>query len=99
MARRPPRVLVADFRVSERVEEKIAQHGVTLRQLFQTLSNPYAIVRNRARGAAQYLFIGQDHGGACIAVPIDPTDEPTVWAPRTAWYCKASEWALPPPLD
>ncbi|SRR5581483_9670107 len=98
MARRPPRILVADFRVSARVEEKIAQHGVTLRQLFQTLSNPYTVVRNRATGAAVYLFIGQDHGGACIVVPIDSTDEPTVWAPRTAWYCKASERALLPRL-
>jgi hypothetical protein len=90
---------VEDFDVSERAEEKMAFHGISLDQLFQTLDNPYTVIRNRGTGTAEYLFIGQDHGGTCIAVPIDPTDEPTVWAPVTAWHCKVSEWALLPPLD
>ena len=91
--------MVTDFEISERAADKMAAHGIRLRQLYQALSSSYTVVPNRATGAAEYLFIGQDHGGACIAVPIDRTDEPTVWAPRTAWYCKGTEWARLPPLD
>jgi hypothetical protein len=37
--------------------------------------------------------IGHDNGGACIAVPVEPTHDPSVWRPITAWPCKQSERA------
>jgi hypothetical protein len=90
---------VTAFRLTERALDKMAVHGVTEEQLEQTLSNAYRVIPNRASQPAPYLFIGQDHGGACIAVPLFPTEEPTVWVPVTAWYCKAYEWAQLPALD
>jgi hypothetical protein len=71
--------------------EKFAAHGLTDLQVDQVLENEHVVVRNRKRRRAQYLVIGTDHGGTCIAVPIEKTPEPGVWRPVTAWRCKASE--------
>jgi hypothetical protein len=49
------------------------------------------VVRNRRSGSADYLFIGRDRSGRCIASPIIETDEPGVWRPISAWRCKPAE--------
>jgi hypothetical protein len=48
-------------------------------------------MRNRKGRRAPYLVIGEDHGGACIAIPIEPTYDEAIWRPVTAWPCKAHE--------
>ncbi len=92
------RIIIADFELSERALDEMAMHGITPRQLRQPLTNPHRIVRNRKHRALPFC-IGQDHGGSCIAAPINPTSEPTSWAPLPAWPCKPAEWALLPPLN
>lgn len=74
-------------------EEKIAAHGITPRRLDQILDDEYLVVPNRKGRRAAYLVIGRDWGGACIAVPVEPTHDPHLWRPITAWPCKASEEA------
>jgi Protein of unknown function (DUF1524) len=68
--------------------------GLNARQVGQILDGPHVVVRNRKRRRALYLVVGTDYGGACIAVPIEPTHDPLVWRPVTAWRCKDRESAL-----
>ena len=73
--------------------DKIARHGISERQVSQVLENDFLILRNRKGRRAQYLVIGEDHGGMCIAVPIEPTYDEVLWRPVTAWPCKGHERA------
>lgn len=79
------------FAFDEENEEKINSHGISIRRVQQILENPYLDVPNRRNRRALRLMIGRDNGGACICVPIEPTRDPKVWRPVTAWPCKDSE--------
>lgn len=72
-------------------EEKFATHGVRPAQVEQILDDDYIVVRNRKGRRAEYLLVGRDWGGACIAVPVEPTHDPALWRPVTAWPCKETE--------
>jgi uncharacterized DUF497 family protein len=74
-------------------ETKFAAHGIRPEQVDQILDEAFIVARNRKQRRAAYLVIGRDWGGACIAVPTEPTNDPTVWRPVTAWPCKAAEAA------
>lgn len=84
---------VAGFAYDDDNEEKFARHGLTVRQVDQLLANEHVVVRNRKRRRGLYLVIGCDHGGMCIAVPVEPTRDPSIWRPITAWPCKDHERA------
>lgn len=84
-------IVIEDFLFDETNEEKFAEHGLTDKSVIQVLENPVVVVRNRRNRRAAYLVIGRDFGGQCIAVPIEPTHEPTLWRPVTAWRCKQGE--------
>ena len=71
--------------------EKMWAHGLRWEQVDQVLYNDFIQARNRKGRVAPWLIIGRDHGGKCIAIPIAPTHDPSVWRPVTAWTCKASE--------
>jgi hypothetical protein len=88
-----PRPDVRDFLIDDDNDEKFAAHGLSARRVLDVLEDEHVIVRNRKRRRAMYLLIGRDRGGACIAVPIEPTHEPTLWRPVTAWPCKEHERA------
>lgn len=79
------------FLIDDENEQKIAEHGLSVRQVLQVLDNAHVILRNRKRRRGLYLVVGKDHGGACIAVPVEPTHETTLWRPITAWPCKSQE--------
>ena len=72
-------------------EEKIATHGLSASQVVQVLDNVHLIIRNRKRRRGLYLLVGRDNGGACIAIPVEPTHVSTLWRPITAWPCKTHE--------
>jgi len=72
-------------------EEKLWAHSLTISQVDQILDNAYAIVRNRQNRRAPKLLIGRDHGGQCIAVPIEPTYYSGYWRPVTGWPFKPRE--------
>jgi uncharacterized DUF497 family protein len=73
---------ITDFHIDDENREKFAAHGLTARQVGQILDGPHVVVRNRKRRRALYLVVGTDYGGACIAVPIEPTNDPLVWRCR-----------------
>lgn len=87
------RITVLDFRMTRTAESKFWTHGIDVEQVFQMLENEYVVDRNRKHRAAGRVLIGRDNHGRCIAVPILPTDDPTIWRPVTAWYCKPAEFA------
>ncbi len=94
MSRTTPQIL--DLAFDDVNIDEMAAHGVSACQALQVLDNGARIGRNRKDRTATHLLIGRDNGGACIAIPVEPTADPTVWRPLTAWYCKSHEWNLLP---
>ena len=88
-----PHITVEDFRFSHRADSKMREHGIDFDQLFEIFSHRHIVRRNRKGRAAEYFVIGRDNNGRCLAVPIMPTEDPLIWRPVTAWYCKPSEAA------
>ncbi len=88
-----PQILVEEFEYSERADVKMWEHSIDFDQLAEVLEHRYVVIRNRKHRAADALLIGGDNSGRCLVVPILPTDDPYVWRPITAWYCKSSEAA------
>ncbi len=80
--------------IDDENEEKITSHNLSVRQVMQVLDNVHIVLRNRKRRRGLYLVIGMDNGGACVAVPVEPTNQATAWRPITAWPCKANEHAV-----
>ena len=82
---------VADFLFDDENEDKIAAHRLTPRRVLQVLENLHIVVPNRRGRRAPFLIVGKDSGGAYISIPIEPTRDPLVWRPVTAWPAKESE--------
>ncbi len=84
--------VIEAFHIDDENEDKFWSHGLTSAQVVQILDSPHRIKKIRRVRRASHLVIGTDHQGACIAIPIEPTHDPTVWRPVTAWRCKRQEW-------
>lgn len=84
---------ITGFLFDDDNELKIGLHGISPRQVMQILESEHVIVANRAKRRGVYLVIGRDHGGTCISVPVEPTHDPTLWRPITAWPSKKHERA------
>ena len=63
------------FLIDDKNEEKITSHNLSV---MQVLDNVHIVLRNRKRRRGLYLVIGMDNGGACVAVPVEPTNQVTV---------------------
>lgn len=86
-----PAITLDAFLFDEDNEAKFWHHGLTAEQVDQVLDHPHRIKRNRKERRASHLVIGRDRQGRCIAIPIEPTHDPDVWRPVTAWLCKPHE--------
>jgi hypothetical protein len=82
---------VADFLFDDENEDKMAAHGLTPRRVLQVLDSVHIVVPNRRERRAPFLIVGKDSSGACISIPIEPTLDPMVWRPVTAWPAKKGE--------
>jgi uncharacterized DUF497 family protein len=89
----PARPRIEAFLIDDDNEDKFARHSLSARAVSQVLDNEHLILPNRKRRRARYLVIGLDNGGSCIAIPVEPTRDHTVWRPITAWPCKSTELA------
>ncbi|MGH2614077.1 MAG: hypothetical protein ACRDJC_02460 [Thermomicrobiales bacterium] len=87
------RIDIAELDIIDRVRDKIWDHGIVSNQLYAVLDRFWTVIRNRKDRAAPYVLLGTDDQGRCLAIPIVPTDDPYVWRPVTAWYCKPGEAA------
>jgi len=86
-------VLVEQFYWDDFNIDKVAQHSLRAEYVDEVLYGAYRVDENRASGRAPYLLIGRTEDGQCVAIPIEPTNDPAVWRPVTAWRCKPFEWA------
>jgi uncharacterized DUF497 family protein len=66
-------------------EQHIAEHGVSVREIAQMLSNPHVIVQNRKKRSTRHMLIGSTHGGRTLTVPLAQTADPSTWRPVTAF--------------
>jgi hypothetical protein len=89
-----PLIDVADLDILDRAIDKMWEHRIIPEQLFAVLRNSPIVIHNRKSRTASHILLGFDHQGQCIAAPIVPTDDPLIWRPITAWYCKPSEAAI-----
>lgn len=89
-----PPILILDLLFDDRNVEKMWGHRVTSTQALEIVDNGPRVGRNRKERRGTYLVVGRDNSGACIAMPVEPTYEVTLWRPITAWYCKQHEWQL-----
>ncbi|MDQ3226054.1 MAG: hypothetical protein M3Q50_05415 [Chloroflexota bacterium] len=87
------RITIREFSIGERAADKFWTHGITRRQVEEVLLNRMVVTINRRNRAAGHLAIGRDNNGRCIVIPVVVTEDPTVWRPITAWYCKPGEAA------
>lgn len=71
--------------------DKFNAHGLSDNNVDQILDSAFLVIQNRRGRRGHYLIIGRDNGGRCIAVPVEPTRDRSIWRPITAWPCKASE--------
>ena len=90
-----PQFDIAEFDLTYRIFEKIAEHGSTIDQLEAVLGGFSVVIRNRRDRAASQILLGTDDQGHCLAIPIVPTDDPYVWRPISAWHCTPGEAAIP----
>ena len=85
------RPTIEEFLIDEANLEKFHLHSISPDQVWQVLENAFAVVPNRTARRAPLLVLGRDHGGNCIAIPVEPTHEKGLWRPITAWRCKPDE--------
>lgn len=71
-------------------------HGIEIgfNQTLSVLDHFWVGTPNRGDRAASHILYGTDDHGQCLAIPIARTDDPYVWRPVTAWYCKPREAAI-----
>ena len=86
---------IYEFHIDDANEDEMAAHGISVRHALQVLENAHLIVRNKKWHRATHKLIGRDDGGRCFAIPVEPTYDPEVWRPVTAWPCgKGDDGAL-----
>lgn len=88
--------IIEGLAIDDDNESKFWVHGVTADEVLQVLDASHTIKKNRKDRRASHLIIGRDGQGRCLAVPVEPTRERTIWRPVTAWPCKPHEAAWLP---
>ena len=73
------------FAFDDRNTAKLRSHRVSITEALEVLWNSPQAFRNRSPGEAPYVVIGPTHSGRMITLPIDATDEPEIWRPRTGY--------------
>jgi hypothetical protein len=75
----------------ERNTAKLRGHRVSIREALEVLWNSPRAFGNQSPGGAPYVVIGPTDSGRMITLPIDATDEPEIWRPRTGYTSSARE--------
>jgi hypothetical protein len=87
-------VYILGFHIDDANEEEFSRHGVSARQIDDTLDREYFVQKNNKKGTCTHKLLGRDSSGICIAIPIMKTHEHGIWRPCTAWRCSDAELAL-----
>jgi hypothetical protein len=70
---------------------KLAAHGLTMRDALDVLDEDPRLMLNKSPEGAPYVLIGPTAVGRMVTLPIDPTNEPGVWRPRTGYASSDAE--------
>jgi hypothetical protein len=87
-------IVVEEFVIDDDSIDKFWSHGVEAHRVLEVLNTRHHVARNRRDRRASHIVVGTDASGRCLAIPIEPTSDPLVWRPVTAWPCKPSERRL-----
>ena len=87
------RVSILELQFTDHAITSMFRRGIDPDDLPAMLTTRHVVTRNRKGRAASHVLIGYDFQGRCIAAPIVPTHDPSVWRIITVWYCKPSEAA------
>jgi hypothetical protein len=79
-----PTLDVFGFLFDGRNITKMAEHEVTIQEAFEVLEGNPKGFRNHS-GGAPWVLVGATLSGRMITLPIDPSDEPGMWRPRTGY--------------
>jgi len=79
-------VTVLGFSIDERTEAHLEAHDVLVEALSEVLEGEHRIRRNKRNRRATHVITGFDRHGYCLAICIEPTHDPVIWIPVTAWY-------------
>jgi uncharacterized DUF497 family protein len=82
---------ILELEIDDGNEQEFAEHGVTALEIFQLLDGRIRVFQNRRDRAADWLIIGQTHGGRTLSVPIVSTAVEGRWRPATAWESTSAE--------
>jgi hypothetical protein len=85
------RIDIQGLRIVDATIEKLWGQGIGDDQVYAVLNHEWITTRNRRQRATSHLLIGTDNQGRCLTIPIVATEDPVIWRPITAWYCKPSE--------
>ena len=85
-----PTIAVEGFYFDEQNQAKLASHDVTIREAYQVLETAPRALRNHSQGAP-WVIIGPTASGRMLTLPIDPTDDPGIWRPRTGYDSSRKE--------
>jgi len=76
---------VEGFAFDERNSAKLRLHRVSISEALEVLWNSPKAFRNPSQEGAPYVVIGPTHSGRMVTLPIDATDDPEIWRPRTGY--------------
>jgi hypothetical protein len=85
---------IIEFNIDYDNYEEFSRHGISAKQIEDTLEGEYVIQKNKKKGTCTHKLLGRDSSGTCIAIPIIKTHERGVWRPCTAWRCSDTELAI-----
>lgn len=80
-----PRIRVEGLAFDDRNRAKLLAHRVTIREAYEMLWTSPKAFKNPSQGGAPYVLIGPTESGRMITLPIDATEEPEIWRPRTGY--------------
>ena len=83
-------ITVEAFNFDEENEDKLAGHGLRERDVRAILEGVHRVIPNKKGHRASHQVIGRDSQGRCIVVCIEPTHDPVLWRPVTAWVANTN---------
>lgn len=88
---------IEDLAITPVNEAKMSSHAVSVEEVFDVVGSPdREDFRNPSTtpGVAPYVVVGPTRGGRILTVPVDETDTPGLFYPRTAYDSGSRQLAM-----
>lgn len=77
--------MIYSLEIDDDVEDHIARHGVTVRELMEVLENPHLTYPNADEGEGRMYLLGFTSKGRPLKASLAPTADSGTWRPVTAF--------------